>query len=30
MKVIRELRAIEKKIHPDIIHLHSSIAGGIG
>ena len=30
MKVIRELRSIERQIHPDIIHLHSSIAGGIG
>lgn len=30
MKVIIELHAIEKKINPDIIHLHSSIAGGIG
>lgn len=27
---IRELRAIEKKVKPDIIHLHSSIAGGLG
>lgn len=30
VKVIKELRQIEKKIQPDIIHLHSSIAGGIG
>ena len=30
MKVIWELRDIEKKVKPDIIHLHSSIAGGIG
>lgn len=30
IRVIRELKAIEKKINPDIIHLHSSIAGGIG
>lgn len=30
VKVIKELRQIEKEIHPDIIHLHSSIAGGIG
>ena len=30
IKVIKELRAIEKKIRPDIIHLHSSVAGGIG
>ena len=29
MKVIRELRDIEKQVQPDIIHLHSSIAGGI-
>ena len=27
---IKELRQIEKKIKPDIIHLHSSIAGGLG
>ncbi len=30
IKVIRELRYIESKIKPDIIHLHSSIAGGVG
>lgn len=30
IKVIRELRQIEKQVNPDIIHLHSSIAGGIG
>ena len=30
IKVIRELRTIEKQVKPDIIHLHSSIAGGIG
>ena len=30
IKVVRELRKIEKRIKPDIIHLHSSIAGGIG
>ena len=29
-KVIKELRRIESEIKPDIIHLHSSIAGGIG
>ena len=29
-KVIKELRKIEKEVRPDIIHLHSSIAGGIG
>lgn len=27
---IRELREIEKNIRPDIIHLHSSVAGGLG
>ncbi len=30
LKVIKELRDIEKQIQPDIIHLHSSVAGGIG
>lgn len=30
IKVIKKLRQIEKKVKPDIIHLHSSIAGGIG
>ena len=30
VKVIKELHEIEEKIRPDIIHLHSSIAGGIG
>lgn len=29
-KVIKELRQIANAIQPDIIHLHSSIAGGIG
>lgn len=29
-KVIKELRKIEEKVKPDIIHLHSSVAGGIG
>ncbi len=29
-RVIKELRAIEAEIKPDIIHLHSSIAGGLG
>jgi glycosyltransferase involved in cell wall biosynthesis len=29
-KTIHILRKIEKSIQPDIIHLHSSIAGGIG
>lgn len=28
--IIKELREIEKQVQPDIIHLHSSIAGGIG
>lgn len=28
--IIKELREIEKKVNPDIIHLHSSIAGGFG
>lgn len=30
IKVIKELRCIENRVKPDIIHLHSSIAGGIG
>ncbi|MCD8176878.1 MAG: glycosyltransferase [Tannerellaceae bacterium] len=30
IKVINELRAIEEKVKPDVIHLHSSVAGGIG
>lgn len=30
IKAIKELRDIEKQIQPDIIHLHSSIAGGLG
>ena len=29
-KTIKQLRKIEKEVKPDIIHLHSSIAGGIG
>lgn len=29
-KTIRKLRNIEKELKPDIIHLHSSIAGGLG
>ncbi|MBE5851200.1 MAG: glycosyltransferase family 4 protein [Lachnospiraceae bacterium] len=29
-KVIKELKSIEKEIKPDIIHLHSSLAGGFG
>ncbi len=30
VRVIKRLRAIANEIQPDIIHLHSSIAGGIG
>ena len=30
IRAIKELRAIDKEVDPDIIHLHSSIAGGIG
>lgn len=30
VRVIKKLRRIEQKIKPDIIHLHSSIAGGMG
>ena len=30
LKLIKELRAIENEVKPDVIHLHSSIAGGIG
>lgn len=30
IKTIRKLRKIEKEVKPDIIHLHSSVAGGIG
>lgn len=30
IKVIKELRSIGERVRPDIIHLHSSIAGGIG
>lgn len=30
VRAIRELRKIEEKVRPDIIHLHSSIAGGVG
>lgn len=30
VKLYSELRSIEKEIQPDIIHLHSSIAGGVG
>ena len=27
---IKELRQIEKDVRPDVIHLHSSVAGGLG
>lgn len=30
LAVIKELRQIEKDVKPDIIHLHSSVAGGFG
>lgn len=30
IKTIKELRKLESEIKPEIIHLHSSIAGGIG
>ena len=30
ISVIKRLREIEKQVQPDIIHLHSSIAGGLG
>ena len=30
IKVIKELRAIQRQVKPDVIHLHSSVAGGIG
>ena len=30
IKVIRELQAFQRKVQPDVIHLHSSIAGGMG
>lgn len=30
IKAIKELRTIKERVQPDIIHLHSSIAGGIG
>ena len=30
IRLINKLRKIEKKINPDVIHLHSSVAGGIG
>ena len=27
---IKELRQVEKDVQPDVIHLHSSVAGGLG
>lgn len=30
IKAIRELRQIEMQFQPDVIHLHSSVAGGLG
>lgn len=30
INAIKELKQIEKQVKPDIIHLHSSIAGGLG
>lgn len=30
MQQLKELRQIEKKVKPDVIHLHSSVAGGLG
>lgn len=30
IKAIKELRLIEKKVQPNLIHLHSSVAGGLG
>lgn len=30
IKLIKELREIERRVQPDVIHLHSSVAGGIG
>lgn len=30
IKVVKRLRKIEREVNPDIIHLHSSVAGGIG
>lgn len=30
INAIKELKQIEKRVKPDIIHLHSSIAGGLG
>ncbi|MCD8129772.1 MAG: glycosyltransferase [Lachnospiraceae bacterium] len=30
IRVIKELHTIEAKVKPDVIHLHSSVAGGVG
>lgn len=30
LKLLKELRQIEREVKPDVIHLHSSIAGAIG
>lgn len=30
LKLLKELRQIERNVKPDVIHLHSSIAGGVG
>ncbi len=30
IQVIKELHTIEAKVKPDVIHLHSSVAGGVG
>ena len=30
LKIVKELQKIVEKVKPDVIHLHSSIAGGIG
>lgn len=30
IKIIKELRKLEDEVVPDVIHLHSSVAGGIG
>lgn len=30
VRTVRRLREIEREVRPDIIHLHSSIAGGVG
>jgi glycosyltransferase involved in cell wall biosynthesis len=30
LKAIKEMKEIEQSVHPDVIHLHSSIAGALG